>query len=125
MTRSMEDPIVAESIENMLYLLRERGPMVAGDLGRALGMGAHDVGQRMKKATQRGAACIVRHWGMNGEALYALPGQPIPPRPARGQCTEEDRQRQAEIAADHAAWFASLLSTTERQRVISTMRARV
>jgi len=125
MTRRRQDLIVAESIENMLYLLRERGPMVAGDLGRALGMRAHDVGQRMKKATQRGAVCIVRRWGMNGEALYALPGQPIPPRPAGGQCTEEDRQRQAEIAADHAAWFASLLSTTDRQRVISTMRARV
>ena len=125
MTRSMEDPIVAESIENMLYLLRERGPMMAGDLGRALGMGAHDVGQRLKKATQRGVACIIRHLGTNGDSLYALPGQPIPPPPAGGQCTEEDRQRQAEIAADHAAWFASLLSTTGRQRVISTMRARV
>ncbi len=124
MTRPAYDAIVAESIENMLHLLRERGPMEAGDLGRALGIVAHDVGQRLKTAPRRGAVCIVRRWGSNGQSLYALPGQTIPPRQARYSFTKEDRQQQAEIDADHAAWFASLLSVLERQRVVNTMRAR-
>ena len=125
MTRPAYDAIVAESIENMLHLLRKRGPMEAGDLGRALGIRPHDVGQRLKTATRRGAVCLVRRWGSNGQSLYALPGQTIPPRPARYSFTKEDRQQQAEINADLAAWFASLPSAVERQQVISTMRARV
>ena len=113
----------AASVKKMLRALDRHGPLFAGDLGAIVGLSGHVAGQRLKTAVTAGKVIICRRHGLNGETLYALPGQPIPPRAQPP--TDEDRRKKAAIDADHAAWFASLPLQNGRQRVISTMRARV
>jgi len=123
-TREQQLEIVA-SVKKMLRALDRHGPMLIGDLGAIVGLSGHIAGGRLKATVKAGKVIICRRYGLNGETLYALPGQPIPLRPRRQPPTGDDRQQKAAMDADHAAWFASLPSAVERQRVVTTMRARV
>lgn len=115
----------AALVKKMLRALDRHGPLLIGDLGAIVGLSRHIAGQRLKAVVKAGKVIICRWHGLNGETLYALPGQPIPPRPRPQPPTAENRQHKAALDADLAAWFASLRSTAKRRQVVNTMRARV
>ncbi len=114
----------AASVKKMLRALERHGPLFVTDLAAIVGLSGNIAGQRLKSVVKTGKVVICRKFGTNGETLYALPGQPIPPRPRSLPPTDEGRRRMAALDADHDQWFASLPSVLERQRLVNTMRAR-
>lgn len=107
----------------LMEIIRQYGAIPCPELAGASGIPAVHVGQLMKPLTRAGHAVLIRRWGLNGQSLYALPGQPIPKRRDTAPVAPEVR---AAMDAEHDAWFASLATQvaahTERVR---TMRARV
>lgn len=116
----------AASVEKMLRALERHGVLLAGDLAAITGLKPAVAGHRLKRPVRAGKVTMIRHWGTNGETLYALPGQPIPSRPQPLPPTAEQRQQKAALGADHDRWFAALRAeVATRPAVVDTMRARV
>ncbi len=107
----------------LMEIIRQYGAIPCPELAGASGIPAVHVGQLMKPLTRAGHAVLIRRWGLNGQSLYALPGQPIPKRRDTAPVAPEVR---AAMDAEHDAWFASLApSVAERAALRNVMRGRV